>query len=62
MLLHILACLPAYTLLCLLTCRSIFLCALETNSQEISMTSSALARPQPIRQGNFQEIKTSLRK
>jgi hypothetical protein len=26
------------------------------------MTSSALARPQPIRQGNFREIKTCLRK
>jgi hypothetical protein len=33
----------------------------KKNSQEISVTSSALARPQPIRQGNFREIKTSLR-
>jgi hypothetical protein len=35
---------------------------LPNNSLEISVTSSALARPQPIRQGNFREIKTSLRK
>jgi hypothetical protein len=35
---------------------------LQKNSQEISVTSSALARPQPIRQGNFLEIETSLRK
>jgi hypothetical protein len=35
---------------------------LQKNSQEIYVTSSALARPQPIRQGNFREIKTSLRK
>jgi hypothetical protein len=33
---------------------------LQKNSQEISVTCSAIARPQPIRQGNFREIKTSV--
>jgi hypothetical protein len=35
---------------------------LQKNSQEISVTSTALARPQLIRQENFLEVKTSPRK